>query len=145
MSRSGYDEDGDSTYLNLYRATVDRALAGKRGQAFLKELLAALDALPEKALTESMFQADGEVCALGVVGRARGTDMTELNKLAEEDDDWGNDVAIAAGKAFGIATCMAADIMYMNDEHGPYNQTPEQRFARIRAWVAKEIKPCSTS
>jgi hypothetical protein len=140
MSRSGYDNDGDSTYIDLYRANVDRALAGKRGQAFLRELLAALDALPEQALVESTFDDHGAVCALGSVGRARGTDMTLLNELAEYDD-LGGETADAAARSFGIATAMAAEIMYVNDQAGRYNETPEQRFARVRAWVVREMKP----
>jgi hypothetical protein len=33
MSRSGYSEDYE--HMELYRANVDRTLAGKKGQAFL--------------------------------------------------------------------------------------------------------------
>ncbi len=36
MSRSGYQDDCEG--LNLYRGTVRRAIRGKRGQAFLREL-----------------------------------------------------------------------------------------------------------
>lgn len=48
MSRSGYVDDCEN--LELYRATVERSIKGKRGQAFLRELAAAMDAMPEKVL-----------------------------------------------------------------------------------------------
>lgn len=43
MSRSGYSDDCD--HIELWRAAVDAAVSGKRGQAFLRELLGALDAM----------------------------------------------------------------------------------------------------
>lgn len=51
MSRSGYtDDDDDPLATGRWRAQVRSAIRGKRGQAFLRELIAALDAMPEKAL-----------------------------------------------------------------------------------------------
>lgn len=74
MSRSGYSEDCEN--INLYRATVDRATNGKRGQAFLRELLSVLDVMPEKRLiSDELVDHAGEFCALGVVGCARGMDL----------------------------------------------------------------------
>lgn len=137
MSRSGYGiwDDGRG---HLYRANVDRALAGKRGQAFLRELLAALDALPEKKLATNDFETADGVCALGAVGRARGNQC-----WLTLDDDYYFDVDMI-GKHFGIASCMAAEIMWENDEHAAYwmgmPETPEQRFARVRRWVESNIK-----
>ena len=57
MSRSGYSDDYEG--LGLYRQTVENALRGKRGQAFLRELLEALDALDEKKLIEGYLK-DGD-------------------------------------------------------------------------------------
>lgn len=65
MSRSGYTEDCDGWQLIMWRGAVASALRGKRGQAFLKEMLAAFDALPEKKLTQNTLEKDGAVCALG--------------------------------------------------------------------------------
>jgi hypothetical protein len=37
---------------------------------------------------------------------------------------------------------MTREIVYWNDEGGDRNETPEQRWARMRAWVeAKITKP----
>ena len=51
MSRSGYSEDCDD-YLAMGRAIAvrNKAMRGKRGRAFLAELLAVLDAMPVKEL-----------------------------------------------------------------------------------------------
>lgn len=52
MSRSGYidDYDDDNGSLAMYRGQVASAMRGKRGQAFLRGLLSALDEMPEKRL-----------------------------------------------------------------------------------------------
>jgi hypothetical protein len=42
MSRSGYDDEGD---FGLWRGTVLAAIRGKRGQAFLREMKTAMDAM----------------------------------------------------------------------------------------------------
>lgn len=136
MSRSGYSDDYDDEHLNLYRANVDRAFLGKRGQAFLKAMLDALDAMPEKRLISEVMQSDGEVCAIGSVGRARGIDMADLDP--DNYEEW--DFAGAVAHKFNIANPMAAEIMYMND--GGFwirEETPEQRYVRMRAWVESHI------
>jgi hypothetical protein len=46
MSRSGYSDDHSEWDLIRWRGAVASAIRGKRGQAFLRELLVALDAMP---------------------------------------------------------------------------------------------------
>ena len=110
MSRSGYIDDLDDQWQYIrWRGAVASAFNGRRGQAFLKEMLAALDALPEKVLIAHELQDttySGQVCAMGAVGKARGVDM---EKLDPEDKE------TVAG-TFGIADAMAAEIAYENDE-----------------------------
>src|SRR5690348_13620283 len=113
MSRSGYTDDCDN--VCLWRAAVDSALHGKRGQAFLREMLAALDALPNKRLIVNELVSDGECCALGAVALKRGTDVAAVDTY---DPDQLSDV-------FGIAPAMAAEIMWINDERRA--ATPEER------------------
>ncbi|NDV73529.1 hypothetical protein [Burkholderia cenocepacia] len=107
MSRSGYsDEDEDGT-LGLWRGAVHRAISGKRGQAALRELAAALDAMPVKSLAaESLVNADGRFCTLGALGHARGLDMAPI-----DPEDWD-----AVAVAFNIAPAMVREIVYENDE-----------------------------
>lgn len=125
----------------MWRGAVESAIRGKRGQAFLKEMLSALDAMPEKRLIANSLEQpqDGAVCALGAVGRARGLDMKPF--VRDDDDDYdagpdGDDMA----SLFGIAAAMACEIMHVNDEDGRHKETPEQRFNRVRRWVERKIR-----
>jgi hypothetical protein len=112
MSRSGYDGDNDDPLAHgRWRQAVRRAIEGKRGQALLRELVEALDAMPDKRLYSGSFAtAEGEFCTLGVLGAKRGTSMDDLG-----DAEDGCDPA-DVGRRFGIAAAMAAEIMYLNDE-----------------------------
>lgn len=134
MSRSGYSEDCDDQWaLIRWRGAVSSAIRGKKGQAFLRETLAALDALPEKRLvSDALIEPSGSVCTLGAVGVAR---RIEMGSLDPENYD-----AIAA--AFGVPRAMAQEIMWLNDEAAGYwsKETPEQRFARMRDWLIKNIR-----
>lgn len=129
MSRAGYTDDVDNWSLIKYRGQVASAIRGKRGQAFLRELLAALDAMPEKRLIADDLVRNGEVCTIGSVGVRRGVALEEL--------DPENSRAIA--QAFGIARPLVCEIEYENDECG-YGDTPESRWARMRQWVVRNIK-----
>jgi len=136
MSRSGYTDDwdyGECQWMMIrWRGAVKSAIRGKRGQTTLKAILDAMDALPLKRLIQNDLQSKtGEFCTLGVLGNARGVDMTSL------DPD--NREGVAA--VFDIAPALAAEIFYENDETCGYNETPEQRFARMRRWVASNIRP----
>lgn len=116
----------------MWRGAVASAIRGRRGQAFLEEMLAAFDALPERKLIEnSLIENDGAVCALGAVGKARALDM---QKIDPEDHE------TVAG-AFGVAHALACEIMFENDEGAGYwaKETPEQRFERMRRWVESLI------
>ena len=148
MSRSGYIDDPDSNWAMIqWRGAVNSAMFGARGQAFFKEMLAAMDAMPVKRLTAhelveeadevpcshwGMFKSES-VCAIGTVGKARGVDMSGL--------DPENYSAVAG--TFNIADALAREIVYMNDEAGAWRETPEARFVRMRAWVKSKIRETS--
>lgn len=161
MSRSGYTDDygaDDQWGLIRWRGAVNSAIKGKRGQAFLRELAAAMDAMPVKELVANEFQAEGQFCTLGVVGAARGVDLSKL-----DPDDC--DVRVDVAKALGIAEAMAAEVMYENDDDyddwhwievevcGPMQlyerhkrtvrvdvaDAAGRRWRRMRAWVEKHI------
>ena len=138
MSRSGYTDDCDDNLASgRWRGVVASAIRGKRGQSFLIELLAALDAMPEKRLIAQSFGKAGSYCTLGVIGAARGAVMPVLTD--DPDDYYDGDVAEMAGAALNIASPLAAEVMYHNDDWG-WNDTPEQRWVRMRAFVAERIK-----
>jgi hypothetical protein len=93
----------------------------------LREMASALDAMPAKRLIADDLEHNGEVCALGCVGMARGLDMSKLDPENQEQ----------VAKAFGIATALAMEIVYINDEW--HHATPEARWLAVRKWVAKQI------
>jgi hypothetical protein len=136
MSRSGYTEDDDESFpnaLEFYRTRVGNALSGKRGQAFLRELVEALDALPEKVLGDGqLMSSDGYACALGAVALKRGV---ATDGLDPDDHKTLSDV-------FGVARCMIAEIEYENDEGPAYwvTETPEGRWRRMRWWAQENLR-----
>lgn len=130
MSRSGYVDDLDSWALIKWRGRVASASRGKRGQLFFLELIAALDALPEKKLITEAIESEGAVCAIGAVGKRRGIDMSELDP---------NDQEGVAG-AFQLPYVLACELFWINDECSPHKETPEARWTRVREWAVSNVR-----
>lgn len=133
MSRSGYSYDSEN--LAMWRGAVKRAAQGKRGQAMLRKLVAALDAMPKQELAAHSFQSDCGPCTLGALAQFLGLDTSDLephNEYDEVDRD-------ATGRIFDIAPALAAEIMYLNDEAPVNNESPEQRWKRMRAWAENTL------
>lgn len=126
MSRSGYSDDIDDNWRHImWRGAVESSIRGKRGQALLQELVEALDAMSDKRLYPGSFAtANGEYCTLGVLGAKRGTKMDDLGS----GDDGCNPHKV--GQRFGIATALAAEIMYLNDEYSASD------------WIGVDVEIC---
>jgi len=132
MSRSGYSDDIDQWSLIRWRGAVASAIRGKRGQALLAEMLVALDAMPAKELIAEELEFNGQHCALGVVGQARGLKMDDID--VEESFD------VAA--MFGVSEALVREIACINDDYdGLRNYSPEERWANVRDWVSKQVSP----
>jgi hypothetical protein len=95
--------------------------------------------MPDKALiVGDLENAEGDMCALGALGKARGIEMA---KIDPEDPE-------QVASAFGIAKCLAQEIVYINDEYFDFRYvdnirveyTPEERWTKMRAWVAGKIQ-----
>lgn len=139
MSRSGYTDDCDDMWVHIrWRGAVASAIRGKRGQAFFREMLVALDAMPNKRLVAHVLvdSPSGGVCAMGAVAVARGVDMSGVVP-GDPYDDYG-DSSREAAKRLGIPNSLACEIAYMNDEG--FGPTPEARWQQMRDWVARQIK-----
>lgn len=133
MSRSGYTDDHEDQWqLIRWRGAVASAIRGKRGQAFLREALAALDALPEPELIRNDLQAEGSFCTLGAVGRARGTD---LGAVDADDHEW-------VASLFSVPHALACEIMWENDDGfwAGGVESPRARWERMRRWIVANIR-----
>ena len=130
MNRSGYtesDDDISDLHVELWRRTVTEAIASPEGQAFLRELAAALDALPNKWLIEEQLVAEeGDCCAIGAVCKARGIDTAGMDGDGME----------CVAERLGVPWPLAAEIVDRNDG---FRETPERRWQRMRRWVDRHI------
>ena len=135
MNRSGYvdyDDEEDPLAMGRYRNAVKEAIQGKRGQAFLNELAIEMDAMEEKILIAGeLIDEYGDCCAIGVVCKSRGIDVSETDP--QEPDE--------VAELVGIASSMAAEIEFWNDDDFAFDsqETPSQRWKRVRKWVDDQI------
>jgi hypothetical protein len=147
MSRSGYSDDyDDGNSLAMYRGVVASAMRGKRGQAFFRDLVDALDAMPEKRLIEGDLIREEPPCDLVRWLFAapneyrddydpRRPDSWRLPESVEWRDDCGvcaigalglkrgvsmarldPEDAATIGEIFNIAEQLAREVVWENDE-----------------------------
>lgn len=184
MSRFTDEWDGDEfpNQSALWWANIERSLKGKRGQAALADLEAALLELPQPRLVNGYLAVDGDVCAIGALAvhrrRSKGEEMESILadlegripaccecghpksahdehgvchhkgyndrgcwsnctafKLGENCDEPGDDVTATVGVSIGLTYGLAWKLAYVNDEHGQHDETPEERYQRVLAWV----------
>lgn len=134
MSRSGYSDDLEPLLLGRWRAQVASAIRGKRGQKLLNDLLQALDEMEVKELiADELVTSEGNVCALGCLGKKRGYDMAGVDV---EDAD-------RVASMFDVAHQLAQEIVFINDEG--YYRSPADRWQGVRDWVASQIKKTATA
>lgn len=151
------DEEDRPGQFALFDANCARSLAGKRGQRELRELEAALLALPEKRLIRgSLTDDEGGVCAIACYAQHKGLDLSTFDPEDESD---------AVGIAAGMPRLVAWKVVALNDielvtvwerafgpiprGHGQYQggiplireMTPEERYTRVLAWVRGHLTP----
>lgn len=149
------DEEDRPGQFALWDANCRRSLRGKDGQKALRELEAALLALPEKRLIrDALTNDDGEVCAVGAYARHKGLDLSKFDPEYESDE-----VGIAAG----MPPLVAWKVVALNDvtldtvwevADGPLNRwdahykggvavvrdmTPEERYEKVLTWVRSQL------
>ena len=164
--RLNYSEDEDFPgQFNIWQANCRRSLQGKRGQAALKRLEAALLGMPTKRLIREAISEVNEsagrleVCALGAVAMMEG----------HEQILYGDDEAEEAGVAMGFPRLVAWKVVEQNDiqldghyvyAEGPtmpygkwdrdhyeprgvwtwFDYTPEERYEAVLAWVRSQLE-----
>ena len=158
MSRIDTDWQPDSVEDELrswaFSGNIKRAIAGKKGQKFLRELEAALLAMPAKRLVSGVLvhtketPADGDVCALGSVAVARqmASGMTRtaaMEKVAKdfdgvnEENYSGWEIQQETAALLKICHPLAYAVIDRNDECSA--STPEERYWKVLSWVQKKL------
>ena len=145
------DEDGPLRQGRWERNT-ETTIKGKRGQKVLRQLEAALVALPLPELTDELFWrepsdmerdiadaygvvAAPQVCVLGAYARHIGVDYQKAEWLNEESV---SEVAPWAADELGMAYTLAWNLMFENDEAWAY-ATPRRRYDGILKWVRQNL------
>lgn len=131
MSRISYsDEEDYPGQFELWQANCLRSLRGKVGQRELRELHAALLALPDKRLICcELVDEDGAVCAIGVYAKHKGLDLQRFDPDEETDE---------VGVEAGMPRLAAWKIVEMNDIELSH-LTPEERYRQMLSWVEANL------
>ena len=156
MRISYSDEEDRPGQFALWDANCRRSIKGQAGQRELRELEAALLALPEKRLIHGLLTDDeGGVCAIACYARHKGVDLSKFDPEYESDE-----VGIAAGMPRLVAWKVVAlndleldtvwEVAYGPERRGwglykggiPYvrKMTPEERYEKVLAWVRAQFR-----
>jgi hypothetical protein len=136
--RINYSEEEDYPgQFGLWQGNCDRSLHGKNGQESLRQLEAALLALPSKRLIEGELDNGEDVCAIGALVRHK-----HLVLRADPEE------MVEVGVECGIPHLVAWKIVEVNDVefdrkwevNKVSTYTPEERYIGVLNWVRKQIK-----
>ncbi|HET8627028.1 MAG TPA: hypothetical protein VFL91_06395 [Thermomicrobiales bacterium] len=143
----GWDDEGGIPAA-LWEHNLRRALTSKRGLATLRDLEAALLALPEKKLIAGdMAYPSGAVCAVGAYSLykrlQRGEDReAALLSLCSREGPY--ETALE-GQRYGMAYTLAWEIAERNDEIYGGAYTEEGRYQEMLAWVRRQLAAAEAS
>lgn len=148
MSRINYSDDEDFQNQSMFwEANQERSIRGQKGQVALRELEAALLALPEKRLiAEELENAAGEVCAIGALVKFKGGEnprvVDDMGQAPLGDGEilWEEveEATLEAAQGLGVPRLVALAVVYQNDdEWRPF--TPEQRYDKMLRWVQNAL------
>jgi hypothetical protein len=131
MSRVSYsEEESFPGQFELFHANLRRSVYGKRGQAALRDLEAALLSMPEKRLIAGHLAKDGEVCANGALVAYR---RMQREKKAREEVL--SAMEIESSPACGVCWCRRSN----HPEDGGPCTSCAGRIESDRAWDAKYL------
>ena len=129
------EEEQYPGHFYLWQANCRRSRQGKKGQASLRELEAALLAMPDKRIhRDVLVEPSGETCAIGelMVHRKVSDGITREQAIAEcAVLDPGD--TLYHGVSVGLPRMVAWSVAVENDYER--NVTPEKRYADMLAWV----------
>ena len=142
MSRLRYydDDDCSTSEEGLRRGWLQSAIRGQRGQRFLRELVAALDALPTPELSSGALEdaKTGCCCAFGAVRRLRGPENVGIWFHPEEEDMTPDNLA----EPFGVSNTLAWAVVQVNEDMSEDNteQARRRRWAEVRSWAVRHLQ-----
>lgn len=149
------DEEDQPGQFALWNANCRRSIKGRAGQRELRQLEAALLALPEKRLIHgALTNGEGGVCAIACYAKHKGIELSKF-----DPDDESDEVGIAAGMPRLVAwQVVALNDIHLNKvwerAHGPIQRghgvyqggiplirdmTPEERYEKVLAWVRTQL------
>lgn len=156
------EEEALAGQAALWEANMERSISGRKGQAALRRVEAALLALPEKKLAANALETDdGTVCALAALAKYehyQGSLALPSPPADENDyagwDEWDAEgseqveeamLNLAAG--LRVPKLVAMAIIERNDEDAWHRNalTPERRYERVLSWVQQKIQRTVTS
>ena len=146
--RIAISEDEDfNNQVAFWEANLERSLKGHKGQAALRELEAALLALPIKRLIANELENEqGEVCAVGALAKFKGKEnpmlgdsFGDFDELSVNEDDIER-VTVQLAQDLGLPRMVAQAVVYENDDDWPAFMTPEQRYNKILRWVRSQLR-----
>lgn len=138
--RINYSEDEDYPgQFYLYQANCTRSVKGQAGQKALRELEAALLALPSKRLIAEELDDGQDVCAIGALVRHKKITPTS-------DSEWEME---NVGVECGMPHLVAWKVVELNDvefldrwrDGAREFYTPEERYDAMLKWVRQQIAP----
>lgn len=159
--RIGWSDDEERPgQFALWQANCRRSARGKVGQRELREMEAALLALPEKRLIHGALEdKQGGVCAIACYAKHKGLDLSKFDPEYDSDE-----VGIAAGMPRMVAWKVVAlndieieahyeycegpsrdprDYEYYGGHRGIWTRfewTPEERYEKVLAWVREQLR-----
>jgi hypothetical protein len=134
MSRIGISDDEEFPgQFGLWQGNCQRSIKGRVGQAALRELEAALLALPQKRLIAGELEdSEGEVCALGALKRYKGVAEVKAEPEWEMEE---------VGVELGMPRLVAWKVVALNDDEFDWRApiSPEERYEKVLTWVRKQL------
>ena len=149
MSRITYAEPNsleEELRCWAFEGNMARAIKGKKGQRILKELEAALLALPKKRLISDQFATpEGDVCAWAALllsrtlaaGASRQEAMGAMEKQIDFEPNGWNAIS-GPSQVLKICVPLVWAIVERNEEYR--GKTPEETYERVLNWVQSNIK-----
>lgn len=145
MSRVEWGDGEGSIPWSLWNNALQRHVRGPNGQSWLRQIEAALLALPNQRLIEGAICLDGEVCAVGAVilhKRMTQDGMERDAALADMERQYDSDIDLCeteqAARAFGMRRTMANALATANDEDCA-GLSSESRYEYILQWVRERM------